>query len=124
MNYATIRDVYTAFSELYGSEKPEWSQDQLQDWLQERHIRYEDITSDILGEAFDESIQPDNDGCAWTLEDGSPCSEPAIMVVSIRGSANYNACRTHGDNLLASLPDSGMLISGPLKRNNAQENHS
>jgi hypothetical protein len=38
------------------------------------------------------------------------------MVVSIRGSADYNACRTHGDNLLDSLPDSGMLISRPVVR--------
>jgi hypothetical protein len=56
MTYATISDAYIAFSDLFGTEKPLWTRDQLQDWIQSRHLRYDDLTADQLGEAFDEAI--------------------------------------------------------------------
>jgi hypothetical protein len=66
VSYATIRDVYTAFAELFGSEQPSWSRDQLQDWIQSRGLRYEQVTSEVLDDAFveavcdaiDEAVQP------------------------------------------------------------------
>jgi hypothetical protein len=57
MTYATINDAYTAFSDLFGSDHPNWSRDQLQDWIHEHNLRYEDLTDDLLGEAYDQAIR-------------------------------------------------------------------
>jgi aminoglycoside phosphotransferase (APT) family kinase protein len=62
VTYTTITDAYAAFSDLFGTEKPVWSRNQLQDWIHRHSLRYEDITDDLLSEAFDDAIAPDDDG--------------------------------------------------------------
>ncbi len=54
MTTVTIADAYREFSDLHGSERPIWTRDQFQNWVQARHIRYEDLTSDDYGRAIDD----------------------------------------------------------------------
>lgn len=56
MGFETIVDAYRAFEDLFGREKPSWSIEQLQDWIHDRGLRYEDVTDEILGAAYDEAV--------------------------------------------------------------------
>ena len=57
--YTTITDLYTAYCALFGSSTPVWTRDELRDWKNRLGKRYEDITADDLGQAYDESINED-----------------------------------------------------------------
>ena len=53
MSFSTIVDVYAEFEEYFGSEHPEWSRDQLQEWLfANGHTRYEGIDHAVLDAAY------------------------------------------------------------------------
>jgi transcriptional regulator with XRE-family HTH domain len=53
LGFTTIADAYRAFEGYFGSEKPEWTLDQFQTWLQANgHRRYEDIDRDVMDAAY------------------------------------------------------------------------
>jgi hypothetical protein len=55
--FTTITDLYRAYEEAFGSEKPLWTRDELLQWKTALGKRYEEITQDDLDEAYAASFE-------------------------------------------------------------------
>ena len=57
LGFEKSTEAYDYFSEMFGSEMPTWTLEQLRSWLHEHgHTRYEDITDAVMQEAYEASI--------------------------------------------------------------------